>query len=184
VWQLPVESLLTGGLGTLPLAPISDVAKEDVPGVIRQMKQRLAQPQARARAPELWTATRILLGLRYDEEFAQVVLQGVRGMRESVTYQAIVAEGRAEGLAEGRVEGLAEGLAKGRLEGARRVLLRLGEKKFHSAPDATVRAAVEAINDEERLEQLTDNVLRVASWEELLKETARPRRKGKRKGKA
>src|SRR5262245_51943748 len=37
VWQLPVEALLTGGAGTLPLAPISDVREADVPRVIERM---------------------------------------------------------------------------------------------------------------------------------------------------
>jgi hypothetical protein len=34
VWEMSVEQLLTGGLGPLPLAPISNVGQEDLPEVI------------------------------------------------------------------------------------------------------------------------------------------------------
>src|SRR5262249_1089399 len=33
VWQKPVEEVLTGGLGALPLAPLTGVAEEQLPGV-------------------------------------------------------------------------------------------------------------------------------------------------------
>jgi hypothetical protein len=69
VWQVPVERLLTGGLSILPLAPISGVGKKALPGVIRRMEERLSAPQARRQAPDLWAATYVLLGMRYDEEF-------------------------------------------------------------------------------------------------------------------
>jgi hypothetical protein len=34
VWQLPAETFLGGGLGILPLAPLSAVAETELPGVI------------------------------------------------------------------------------------------------------------------------------------------------------
>jgi hypothetical protein len=76
VWQLPAERLLAGGLGTLPLAPISNVDRGQLPGVIRQMKQRLRREQ---RARELWTATKVLLGLRYPRDLVDILLQGGNG---------------------------------------------------------------------------------------------------------
>jgi hypothetical protein len=39
VWTVPVERLLSGGTGTLALAPISDVPESQVRGVIRRMKE-------------------------------------------------------------------------------------------------------------------------------------------------
>lgn len=72
-------------------------------------------------------------------------------MRESSTYQAILAEGEAQG----------------RADEARRILLRLGRKRF-GPPDARDRAALQRVRDLERLERLTDRVLDVASWGELL----------------
>lgn len=68
-------------------------------------------------------------------------------MRESVTYQAILEEGRQEG--------------------ARHFLLRIGQKRF-GPPSPSIMAAIEAIDDAERLEALGEQVFDVTSWEELL----------------
>lgn len=54
MWQVPVERLLTGGIGTLPLAPISDVREAELPHVIERMQRRLRSPAERRWAPELW----------------------------------------------------------------------------------------------------------------------------------
>ena len=56
VWQLPVESLLAGGVGTLALAPISAVSEGDVRRVIRRMKERLSGPKAPRRATDVLAA--------------------------------------------------------------------------------------------------------------------------------
>jgi predicted transposase YdaD len=183
VWQMPPERFLKGGLGMLPLAPISNVREAELPRVIRRMKQRLSGRRERARAPDLWAATYVLLGLRYSEEFAQVLLQGVLGMKESVTYQAILREGlregRDEGLREGRLEGRVEGRFAGRIEEAQRLLLVLGEERF-GAPDAATRATVEAITEVQDLERLARELLRANSWQELLGMPPRRRRNGRR----
>jgi predicted transposase YdaD len=155
VWQRPVETLLAGGLGTMPLVPLSDVPRQALPGAIHRMEERLSREAPPADAAKLWAATYILMGLRYRPEFAAQLLKGVRAMKESSTYQAILAEGRAEGRAEGQaVE-------------ARKILLRQGTKRFGS-PDARTQSAIEAISDVERLEQLTERLLDVSSWDELL----------------
>jgi hypothetical protein len=46
VWQASVETVLSGGLGVLPLAPLSAVSREQLPGVIRRMEQRIRQEAA------------------------------------------------------------------------------------------------------------------------------------------
>lgn len=46
-------------------------------------------------------------------------------MKESVTYQAILQEGLAEGEAIGKAEGLAEGEAKGLAEAANQIALNM-----------------------------------------------------------
>lgn len=94
VWQLPVDELLSGGIGTLPLAPISAVTEARVPDVIRRMKERLSQERRRRRVNDLWAVTYTLLGLRYSDAFADLLFQEVLGMEESTTYQAIVRKGR------------------------------------------------------------------------------------------
>ena len=154
VWQLPAEDLLTGGLGTLPLAPISDVQQEDLPEVVRQMQQRLRREE-RARAADLWAATRVLMGLRYSDEVVRLLLRRVLEMKESVTYQAIVAEGA--------------------LEEAQKMLLLAGSKPF-GPPNEETRTAIQAIRDAGRLEELLDRAFAVGSWQELLVQPA-PRRR-------
>lgn len=91
------------------------------------------------------------------------MLPGVRNMRESATYQAILDEGRAEGEARGR----AEGEARGRAEEARRLLVLLGTARL-GAPGAGEVAALEAIADPERLERLAQRLFMATSWADLL----------------
>ena len=87
-------------------------------------------------------------------------------MKESVIYQAIVEEGRAEGA----------------LDEARKILLRMGEEHFGTAPSASFRKRIEATQNLDQLEQLTLRVPRLRSWDELFSEQSkkahrkRPRR--------
>ncbi len=167
-WELSAVDLLDGGLGTLPLAPIAAVSKDELPRVLARVRQRLTREAAPTMAAELWTATGILLTLRYSRSFADGLLRGVRTMRESWLYQDI--------LKEGRVEGRVEGLIEGRLEGERRLLIRLAAHKFGEA-DPAVLARLDAITDVKRLEQLGLAVLTASSWDELLSGRPRNRRK-------
>jgi predicted transposase YdaD len=156
-WEIPVESLLTGGLGTLPLSPISQVHEAELTGVIERMKERFDREVGAEEAKELWTATRILMGLRWPPKLVGQLLRGVYGMKESATYQEIVQEG------------IQQGIEKGRAAEARRYLLHRGSKVI-GAPDSSILVALEAINDPARLEELTDRVIdgRVGSWAELI----------------
>lgn len=76
-------------------------------------------------------------------------------MRESTTYQAILEEGRAEGL------------SKGRTEEARRLLLKLGRKQL-GEPEAAIEAGVRSIEDVDRLELLIERIGEVSNWRDLL----------------
>jgi len=168
VWRLPAERLLAGGPGTLPLAPIGAVTEADLPGVIDRLKAKLDAPRYHKVAGALWTAVDVLMGLRYDRALIEQLLQGVRAMKESVTYQAIVEEGAV----------------KGRLEGARRIFALLGEEQFGAPPGPRGRARIEAVSSLEQLEQLTRRMRHVASWDELLAELPppEPRRGGRKRG--
>ncbi len=106
-------------------------------------------------AGKLWTATNVLMGLRYEAEFTRQLLQGVMNMKESVTYQAIVEEGRQEGRQEGRAEE------------AHRVLRTLGGKRF-GPPSEAVQAALNAVTSLDALDALIDQLMDVESWTELL----------------
>jgi predicted transposase YdaD len=150
-WQKPVEAVLTGGLGTLPLAPLTDLSPSALPEVIRRMEERISKETSPAEAGLLWTATYVLMGLRYSPQLASQLLQGVRAMKESATYQAIIEEDREEG----------------RVEEARALLLRHGTKRF-GPPAPQAQAALEAITAIDRLELLSERLLDVESWDELL----------------
>ena len=133
--------------------------------VIERIKQRLDAEPNRAAVGELWTATKIYLGLRYESQFVDQLLQGVRAMKESTTYQAIKEEGRLEGRQEGRLEGREEG----RREEVRRLLLRLGKLQFGTSPTPEQETMIEAITETDRLEELLLRAGRVGTWIELLK---------------
>ena len=144
LWEQPVETLLAGGEGTLPLAPLGATEPDEIQDVVRQINARARGTQ---NGDLLQDAAYILMGLIYGPGEVARFWKGLRPMRESSTYQAILTEGRAEE--------------------ARRLLLLLGESRFGKAP-ARVREALETIDSAERLEQLNLRLLRVNGWEELL----------------
>jgi hypothetical protein len=175
VWQVPAEQWLSGGLGLVPLAPLGVVRPGELPAVIAQVKKRLEPPLSPAERAALWSATYIMMGLRYQRALIQRLLQGVISMKESVTYQAILEEGEAKGRAEGEARGRAEGEANE----ARKILLLLGRDQL-GEPSATVHAALDALAEVSRLEELTVRLKHTASWEELLG-LASPRRRAPRR---
>jgi hypothetical protein len=150
---MPVDVLLSAGMGTVPLAPLADVMPAELPGVIRKMESRLASLKT-ADAALLWSSSYILAGLRYPGEFIQSLFAGVRAMKESSTYQLILKEGHSAGRAEGRAEE------------ARRILLRIGRKHL-GQPAAATLAWIDAIHDVEQLEELAERVYQVKRWDDL-----------------
>jgi predicted transposase YdaD len=155
VWQLPVETVLAGGMGLLPLAPLTAVPKKQVPAVIARMDERIEREATPRAARKLRAAAKLLLGLRFRRDEASLLMPGAKWMKDSDTYLEILEEGEAKGLVKGRV---AE---------AKRFLLLLGRKQF-GIPDRATKAALEAITDPQRLEQLGERVLEASSWQELL----------------
>ena len=127
--------------------------------MIARMQERIGQETSVSEARELWSATYILMGLKYSEALSAQLLRGVQEMEESVTYQAILQRGEEKGRREGREEG--------RLVEARAILMRLGSLRFGPPSDDT-QAYIEALNTPERLEQMTEKLLKVESWDELL----------------
>ena len=76
VWEWPVEALLSGGLGTLPIAPLSaQVDRKDLPAVIRRMDERIRRKR-RGKRPSSGPqptfcsayASRVNLARNYYEE--------------------------------------------------------------------------------------------------------------------
>lgn len=151
VWNLPVETILNGGLGILPLAPLSAVTESDLPSVIATMQSRIAAEATPDEGGTLWTAADVLMGLRYPQALVAQLLGGVHSMKESVTYQAIVEEGKVLGKVQARQEDL----------------LRLGHRRF-GAPTQFAETTLRNEIDLGRLDHLVDRLLDASSWEELL----------------
>ena len=150
VWQIAPETVLQGGLGTLPLAPISKVAQSDIPAVVREMEARITKEATPNEAGTIWLTTYLLMGLSYTKQFADNILQGVRGMEDSVTYREILERGEA----------------RGRADEARRIIEQIGSKRF-GLPDASSQARLAALTSPENLEALASRLLDVENWDEL-----------------
>ncbi|MFC1706671.1 DUF4351 domain-containing protein [Planctomycetota bacterium] len=71
------------------------------------------------------------------------------------------------GREDGLKKGLKEGREQGRLEGAKRVLLRLGTKRF-GEPEPSKRVAIDRLESLDELEKLTDALLEATDWDDLL----------------
>jgi len=161
VWELPVEALLAGGVGTLPLALLTDEAEPRLGELVDRIDTRLrtdGTPDDTRRL--VLTSGYILLGLRYDDVQIQSAFVRARGMKESTTYQAILREGRQEGRQEGEREG--------RLEGMREAILDILAERFGVVPpEVTVRVQNET--DLIRLRNTHRAALTVASPDVLLR---------------
>jgi hypothetical protein len=131
----------------------------ELPAVVQLVQQRYNEATPRADAKSLWTATYVLMGLRYPLPFIEQLLREGTAMEESVTYQAIIAKGIAKGVEKGFREGAVQELKK--------ALLLQGRELF-GEPTAAIKAAIEGIDDLGRLEGLSVRLVRVKSWEELL----------------
>lgn len=156
LWEHPVERLLASGLATLPLAPLCKLPaglsdEEGIRWAVTWVVERLQRDGTPTLVQRLLTATFVLTGLRLDRSKVRALFQGVRAMRESDTYQAIPDEGREEG----------------RAEGAQRILLHQACKKL-GEPDETSRRTLLGITDLNRLDRLSERLLEVSTWQELL----------------
>ena len=107
VWQRPVAPLLAGSLETLPLAPLADVPREQVPEVIKQIDRRLAQEAPPAKAGKIMNTTLMLAGLRLEKDEIEELrgrLQTMNIVSESSYYHLLVEEGMKKGKIEGKIE--------------------------------------------------------------------------------
>ncbi len=151
VWELHAEQLAMGSWGLFPLAPLCDDAKALMPGLIQRMGERLIREYPdQAEAKTLWTVTDELVGLGYRDPILSIILQEMDSMlnlEHSPSYQKIVAKGEVKSLRE--------------------IILRMGTKKF-GKPSAKVQREVTAITSVERLLELSERILDVATWRELL----------------
>jgi len=152
LWEVPVETLLAGGLGVAPLALLGKFSEgvapeEALPSVIERLAQRIQTEAPAEEQGKLLTAAFILSGLRTEREQLNQLFERVFAMRESSGYQIILDEGRADG--------------------AHKIIRRLASKRLGS-PDETVESTLRAIDDLERLDRIIDRLNDVADWQDLL----------------
>jgi predicted transposase YdaD len=167
VWKLPVDSILSGPVGALPLAPICDLSGTTLPGVVERIRERFDRETSPSDALELLTATRIIMGLRFDQPLIDSLLKGATRMQESVTYQEIENQGRVRGWADGHAKGRTEGRTEGRAEGELQTIIRQATRRF-GAPAQAVLDRLNSISDPAELDRLSLAVLTAADWAELL----------------
>ncbi|MGD1871638.1 MAG: Rpn family recombination-promoting nuclease/putative transposase [Mastigocoleus sp.] len=108
LWEQPTEVFLkTPAL--LPFAVLSN-SKSKI-NILEQVANRIDNISDRKIQTDIAASTFILAGLVLKQEDIQRLLRRDI-MRESVTYQLLVDEGRAEGRQEGRQEGIQEATRK------------------------------------------------------------------------
>lgn len=148
LWEEDPELYLGAGVDLLPLVPLTAVGEAELPSFLQRIGERINQ-EPPSRADKLWIATLLLMGLRFSDEVTVSLLGGVRAMHQSSTYERILREGR--------------------LGEASRIIRRLGTQKY-GEPDLITSEALEAIVDVDRLEALSDKIIRpdVTSWGDLL----------------
>jgi hypothetical protein len=152
LWQIPAESCLKGGLGTLALAPLCDLRGYELPQIVHFIKSRVdVEITDAAERNEFWASVEILMGAVFDAPFIKALLKGIANMRESSTALAYIEEGRQEG----------------RLVIARKLLVSIGTRCL-GEPTESMRNQIEANHDVEVLSRLANRIPDVKSWNELL----------------
>src|SRR5262249_39725314 len=101
LWERPADDFLAGAVGTAPFAMLGALP-EGVPlpdalaGVAQRLIERLDREAPPDQARKLLTSAFLLTGLRVKRDVARQVFRGVRAMRDSDTYLAILDEGRED----------------------------------------------------------------------------------------
>lgn len=157
LWERPVEELLTGGLGLLPLASLAAMPdgltrEEAMPDILRRIALRLREESSSERTDRLINWTYQLAGLHFSPNEVRAMFRRSERMwsdilQKSATYQGLLQEGR--------------------LEAAHDFLLSLGQDKF-GEPDETTKVTITEMNDLAHLKRLARAVSRASSWAELL----------------
>ena len=152
LWEFPAETLLKGAIGALPFAvlgalpgnvPLLDGLTSVVQQIIERVEKELTADQIR----KLLTAAFLLSGMRVTREIARQAFRGVRTMRDSDTYLAILDEGREEE--------------------AREWIKLLAEQRFGPCEEQ-ILTQLNSITDLDRLHRIRLRLLTTIGWQDLL----------------
>lgn len=152
VWQLPAADLLRAPVGVLPLAVLGQPPKgqsrqQALPGQVDRIIDR-AVAEAGEQVGEVVTAAFLLAGMHQDNAFLRAIFHRGLTMIESSAFQVI------------------EDLAKEKY--AREMLLMQGTIRF-GPPTQEQAEKLAAIENLPRLNRLAARLLKVNSWDALLK---------------
>ena len=155
VWELPVEPLLAGPIGAVPLATIVGPADRDLRPTADRVRGRLLGEAEPDRLADLWAATKVLMGLRYDESFVESLMHSVVDMEESSVWQAIFRTGVSRGREEGREVG------------ERDLFVHLATDRL-GPPTEAVLARLTDVQSAGGLARVAARLLSATTWDELL----------------
>jgi len=145
LWDEPMAPLMNGGLGTLPLALLTNEAVSDIDSAFQQFQQRLQNERvADSVKQDLSEAAGWLLELRFPVETIRNLSKGAGMKTEDTTLYRVFAEMTL-----------------------RRSILRIGSKKL-GAPPPEIEPTLKAMEDMELLERILDRVHEATSWDDLL----------------
>jgi hypothetical protein len=147
VWEMSANTLLSGPLVLAPLAPVANIAFDEVPNVLRRVANRVNHESDPETSARLLTAVGLLLRLRYGPMTASELISKFPEIPNMEPFKQFVDKGRAEGL--------------------RSSILLQGREKF-GTPQPEQEVALNAITDTTRLEALCKKLLKVNTWDELL----------------
>jgi predicted transposase YdaD len=152
------------------LCDLSGTSPEEVVTRLESRIEREAQIEERRK---LWASTYLLAGVRYAPEIAGKLLErAVAQMKESMTYQKILADGREEGMQAGMHAGMQAGMQAGRqtgrVEGERALFLKFARRRLGEPNEKTLAIIQEA--SPEKIEFWMEEILKAESWSELIGE--------------
>jgi len=159
LWELPASTFLNGGVGTLPLALLTDDAATQIPVVMREIDQRLKEPGiSHSSADLIWQMSYWLMGLRFDNIQINDWFKGVPGMEESSTYQFVLAKGESKGEAKGIVIGA--------VRTSHNHILSLLRKRFGTVP-ANLEQQIRQVTEADRLDTALLSIVDLKSIDEF-----------------
>ena len=160
IWECRAR-ILSGELRELaPLLVLCD--DEPTVATLEAARALLLDPAMPAEKRPLLIGATMAVALRHHalELVQQIFQQEASMLRDIPLIQDWLAQENADGKIAGRAEGAAEQL--------RKVIRQLGEARF-GKPTAAVRERLEDLTDLAELERLTDRLLQVETWSELLR---------------
>lgn len=166
VWKQPVEKYLTGGRGTLLLAVLTDQAAGNLGDVLLRIKRRIRNEISEDEQKRFWTATGVLMGMRYKFDDYNPLLEKIMDVSDSTFIKHYEQVGLKKGMQKGMEKGVEKGVEKGRVMRARELLLQIGTLRF-GIPSAAIKRRIQAIDDDNRLGELVNTCVVVSSWSEL-----------------